>query len=349
MTVKLLDRHACEGTEPVVYIGHREYRRKDGTTYASRKWYADWCFQAKHQHQALGTTNKDSAIRKAHEICRRIGNGEAKPKVFKLTNEELAKQYLELKRNEGRSGKTLEKYAFGLTCFAEWAKETRHLSAVDFGSQLFWSFIQWLRDQNKSTKTIYDRAILIKQAFKWAAKERLIPENLLAGLSIEKPVPNEQPCFTAEQVAVLLQNADPHEAGIFATMATLGLRIGEVRDLKWSNILWDQGAAGFVVIRSGGSTKGRTKNKKVRRIPLNPQLKPYLTSIPRSFERVFTARPSAKHPEGGGMISERRLLVSLKRLCKRCGFDNPHQYKLHTFRHTFASRSEMSAGFRSGR
>ena len=29
--------------------------------------------------------------------------------------------------------------------------------------------------------------------------------------------------------------------------------------------------------------------------------------------------------------------MSLKRLCRRLGFDNPHQYKLHTFRHTFAS------------
>jgi len=32
-----------------------------------------------------------------------------------------------------------------------------------------------------------------------------------------------------------------------------------------------------------------------------------------------------------------RLLKSLKRLCRRCGFENPDQYKLHTFRHAFAS------------
>jgi integrase len=27
----------------------------------------------------------------------------------------------------------------------------------------------------------------------------------------------------------------------------------------------------------------------------------------------------------------------LKNLCKECGFENPQQYKLHTFRHFFAS------------
>ena len=29
--------------------------------------------------------------------------------------------------------------------------------------------------------------------------------------------------------------------------------------------------------------------------------------------------------------------MSLKRLCRRCGFADPDQYKLHTFRHAFAS------------
>ena len=36
-------------------------------------------------------------------------------------------------------------------------------------------------------------------------------------------------------------------------------------------------------------------------------------------------------------LTERRLLKRVKRLCKECEFDNPNQYKLHTFRHHFAS------------
>jgi integrase len=335
--MKFIDRQPVEGTVPVIYVGHREYRKKDGLRYISRTWYAEWCSQAKHYQLALKTSKKNVAIRKSHELCRRIENGEPKPKVYKLTIEELGKQYLELKKNEGRSVKTLEKYTFGLNSFVEWAKATGNLSAVGFSSRLFWSFIQSLRDKKKGDKTIYDRAILIKQAFKWAALEKMIPENLLAGLKVEEPAPNEQPCFTPAQVATLLSKADQHEAAIFATMAYLGLRFGEVRDLRWSDVLWDQGNIGFVVIRRGGSSKGKPKNKKVRRIPLNPHLHPFLMAIPRKQECIFTARPSKKHPAGDGPISERRLLVSLKRLCKRCGFDTPNQYKLHTFRHAFAS------------
>ncbi len=36
-------------------------------------------------------------------------------------------------------------------------------------------------------------------------------------------------------------------------------------------------------------------------------------------------------------ITQRSLLDRLKALCAVCGFDNPSQYKLHSFRHHFAS------------
>jgi len=251
--MKLIDRQPVEGTQPTVYIGHREYRRPDRSRYVSRTWYAEWCVHGKHAQQALGTGNKSVAIRKAHDLCRRIGAGEPKPKVYKLTNEDLARQYLKLKFNEGRSPKTLEKYTFGLNTFALWTAEAKHPSAVGFGPQQFWAHVQWLREQGKGDTTIYDRAILIKQAFKWAALEKLIPENLLAPVKVEEPASSEQPCFTPAQVATLLASADPHEAAIYAVMAYLGRRFGEVRDVRWSDILWDQGSSGFVVVRRGGS------------------------------------------------------------------------------------------------
>ena len=39
----------------------------------------------------------------------------------------------------------------------------------------------------------------------------------------------------------------------------------------------------------------------------------------------------------GKVISEKKLRAYLKNLCRQCGFPNPQQYKLHTFRHFFAS------------
>ena len=39
----------------------------------------------------------------------------------------------------------------------------------------------------------------------------------------------------------------------------------------------------------------------------------------------------------GKQVSSKKLRRYLKSLCKQCGFENPKQYKLHTFRHFFAS------------
>jgi len=39
----------------------------------------------------------------------------------------------------------------------------------------------------------------------------------------------------------------------------------------------------------------------------------------------------------GKPVSDKKLLRYLKTLCTQCGFENPRQYKLHTFRHFFAS------------
>ncbi len=331
--MKLIDRHPCEGTAPVIYIGHRQYRRRSGEIYTSRRWFAEWCLAGRHFHKALGATNKQVAIRGAQEICRTIEAGQT-PKVYKLTPGQLRDGYLAQKQNEGQAPKTIEKYTNGLGHFAAWCEKTNRTSMVRFDEADFWSYNRAMTEEGRTAKTCYDRLVLIKQAFKWAARQRLIPEYRLLGISMSKPASAEQPCFTLQQVAALLKAADPHEAGIYAAMAYLGLRFGEARDLQWSNLNLE---TGFVTIRRGGSRPDRTKNQKARQIPIHPELKPYLQTIPRKYDRVFTSRPSRKYPEGGGPICERRLLISLKRLCRRCKFDKPDQYKLHTFRHAFAS------------
>jgi integrase len=95
------------------------------------------------------------------------------------------------------------------------------------------------------------------------------------------------------------------------------------------------------LVKSGFDVAARadtTKNGTSRMIPLNGELRKILDGHPHHPDgRVFHQRPSKKYPSGDRPLSERRILRSLKRLCKRCGFENPKQYKLHTFRHAFAS------------
>ncbi len=41
----------------------------------------------------------------------------------------------------------------------------------------YWSFHRWMNDEEYTAKTRYDRLVLIKQFFKWAARTNLIPKN----------------------------------------------------------------------------------------------------------------------------------------------------------------------------
>ena len=75
----------------------------------------------------------------------------------------------------------------------------------------------------------------------------------------------------------------------------------------------------------GGSTPGKTKNKEHRFIPIHPKVRPLIEALPKNDLCVF--------PE----INARKILKRLKVICKEVQFINPEQYKIHSFRHHFAS------------
>jgi integrase len=337
--MKLIDRQAVEGTTPTIYIGHRPYPDKlTGKGKVSKTWYAEYCTDGRSHYEPLKTTNKNEAIRGAHKIVDRLETGQAKVPSRRRDIGEVVKAYLDMQTKRNRAPKTLEKYSFVLNELMKWVDAHGRRAAAAFSEHDFWDFYQKMNKDGLSEKTRHDRSIIIKQMFKWAAgaAARLIPGNPLAGVSLDDPAPTRQPCFTPEQVGSLLKQADNHHRPIYAVMAYAGLRFGEVRDLLWQDVLLEQGQHGFIVVQRGGSD-GRTKSGRIRRIPIHPKLAQILKELPKRFDRVFTANPSAKYPDGGGPIDERRLLMSLKRLCRRCKFINPKQYKLHTFRHAFAS------------
>jgi transposase len=60
-----------------------------------------------------------------------------------------------------------------------------------------------------------------------------------------------------------------------------------------------------------------------RRDRCHTNLRAILDGLPHLFVQVFTALPSPKNPNGGGLLNERRCLFTIKRLCKRCGLPQP--------------------------
>jgi integrase len=331
--VKLVDRQPVEGTErPTIYLGHRQWRDAQGKPRTARRWSAEWFLHDKQHHKSLGTNNKVAAVREAHALHRKIRQGEptAAPREVRLV--ELVEGYMTLKRGEGRAPKTLEKYQSVLDDFASHCDGR----GVIYGSRVteddFWSFEA---DKTLSDKTRYDRRVVILQLMKWATQRaELILKNPLRHVKMKKPEWAEQPCFTAEQVATLRAAAEPGMRDMILFLAFTGCRFGEMRDVEWGDIDFGAGSHGFVTIRRGGSDD-KTKGKRSRRIPLHPTLREVLKKRAPAGERVFAAEDIGGHR--GGVLVDTVFLRKLKQLCAKCRFNEPDQFKTHSFRHFFAS------------
>lgn len=336
------NRQYVAGTEPAVYIGRRIYRKKDGSRVPCATWHAEYCANGQQYSKSLATRNVSAAIRAAHALCQRLRDGVERATPQRLSVTDLKAKYLEVLANRGRSPLTLGKYKFVLTEFAEWWHRHSGRPAAKLVEADLWAYRAFLEKEEKSAKSICDRLTIVKQLFKWGAgKGKLIPLDPLADTSVFEPPPTSQPCFSPQQVEKLLEAAKPHERNAFVAMAYTGMRVGEVVALTWEDVLLDRGRYGFIHVRRGGSN-GMTKGKRARLIPIHPKLRVLLDQLPRHAETVFTRPCSARCPSGDRPLNPRQLLGAVKRLSRKCGFSDWERYKVHTFRHAFASMCARS-------
>jgi len=92
----------------------------------------------------------------------------------------------------------------------------------------------------------------------------------------------------------------------------------------WEDITIKNNQFVMMHIRRGGSN-GTPKDKDERFVPVHPIVANLMGPVKKKAGPVFEN------------IKERQLLKRLKELCQICRFENPREYKLHSFRHHFAS------------
>ena len=327
--MKLIDKQVVEATNPKIYIGRRTYvNQRTGQIRIAGPYWAQYCLNGKQHQQPLGTPNKATAKRAAYALAERLERGEQRIQDGQTTIRALTDRYFASCQARNRARKTLVKYRGQLDRFAGWCEQQGIRKAKAFTPDDLYAYRTYLTEQcHLSPKTIYNETIVMKQLFKWATREDHLARNTIGSLRFEKVRSPKQPCFTMEQVELLLSNAEPWVVPIFSTLAFTGMRIGELRDLRWEDVDLERNV---IHICYGGSD-GRPKNKEDRFVPIHTKrLRPILQSLPRESDLVFLM-------PNGRRVNEKKLREYLKRLCAECGFDNPRQYKLHTFRHFFAS------------
>jgi len=319
--MRLEQRERVDGTQ--ITIGHRVQTSK-GVTKVSRRYTAEYRDDSGRQRsEALGTTNRVQARRRALEIQQRLDAGEDKPKAVSITMGDLAERYLQSVHARDVAPKTLAKYRADIAKLLAYCTERRITLARRFMPDDLYAYRQWLMDQGFAPKTVDGALTLTKQIFKWAWRQQLLRDFRLAAVSLPKARARPQPCFTTEQVERLIAVARGHDPVAFALMGYAGLRIGEVEQLRWEDVRFTNELPTMLHIRRGGG-RDTTKDKDDRFVPVHPRVAALLPT-PKS-QGVILSR-----------VAARPLLKRLKRYCSACDFDRPEQFKLHSFRHHFAS------------
>ena len=320
--MKLEARELIEGTR--ITIGKRVYYRQ-GKRVLGKTYSAEYRDSAGQQvTESLGTRSRLEARRKAMTIFQRLEDGEERIVDTRLTIDELMAGYFQMVKARGLAPKSQHKYEADLDKLKRFCHAQRLTLANRFGREQFYAFREWLVEQGYADKTVYGVLTLCKQVFKWGHHEGKLREYRLGRATLAKAKAKPQPCFTTEDVELLIAQSEGVEKAAFATLAYAGLRIGELEQLQWIDVQLDRGELGMLHIRRGGSS-GTTKTKDHRFVPIHPRVRPLLDRLSPKSGLVFPG------------VRERELLKRLKRLCHEIGLPNPTQYKLHSFRHHFAS------------
>jgi len=320
--MKLVERERVTGTR--ITLGRRVYYRHGRQTVS--RWYAVEYRDANGvQHcRNLATTNRSQARRLVLEIKKQLETGSVPTVPGHITIRALVQEYLTAVQAKGIAPTSLLKYRTDLDklrVFCHWRKLSR---ARNFSERSLYQYRQWLAQQGYADKTVQGAVVLAKQLFKWAWRQGLLRDYRLGAATFPQAKALPQPCFTSKQVDQLIEAATGEEKLAFALMGYMGLRIGEVQQLQWQDVYVQDNHPVMLHIQRGGSHQ-TTKNRRDRFVPVHPVVEKYL--------KPTAQKQGAILPH----ISERRLLDRLKYLCEKCGFDQPRQYKLHSFRHHFAS------------
>ena len=178
-------------------------------------------------------------------------------------------------------------------------------------------------------KTAYTDALVIKGAFKWAAKpgRDLISVNPALGWETPEPVKPKRRAYTTDEVQKMESGVREWLRPIIMMLAWSGMRIDELINVRWKDIDFVQR-----VINIRVQEEWKPKGRRDRTVPMHPKVAAALR-CQRVGTYVFTGPL-------GGRLKESWCLHCLKRDQTKLGLT---EGDLHGFRRFFAT-TMMQAG-----
>lgn len=295
-------------------------------------YVADFWHDNVHRRVSLGTTNKKAAVERAIKIASDLHQGAYRQAPPAADIAQAAADYQTTLRTGGRAPKTLAKYAGVLRLFAEFlaAKRVTKLGQVTPGHFDAW---RAARRAERHAKTVYCEGVIVKQFSKWARSRKLVTDDPLAGVRLDKPRSGPKGCPSLDEVNAILAAAGPPLRTHLAVLALTGMRVGELQRLLAGDVDLDGGWV-HIASRPGAETKTRES----RKVPLHTRLLAALRAYPRPKSGwFFAAEASARHPGRGRPLSAKRINDRLARVLERLGLPAGREsgFVAHSLRHFF--------------
>lgn len=229
----------------------------------------------------------------AAKVAAALGENRPSPLGFDRTSpQQLTTGYLDFVANVQKlAWRTQDRYRAALDRLREFCEAT-DVSAVDsIDERTVEDFVRWLRGQTrtrngakKGKRGVYAvggvKFILstCRTAFNWAMRRRMLPpyaENAFSRFPIDNlrdvDAPDaDLPIFTAEQQRAFFAASNDWQRGIFQTLVSYGLRVGELTNLLIENV---DLVAGTIQICSKPELHWRVKTARRRQLPLTRDMK----------------------------------------------------------------------------
>jgi integrase len=311
---------------------------------------------------SLGTRDRAEALGNLRrlDLVKAVELGQAEAKLLKadaqslLTLDEGRRLYLEHAARPavqgGTAPATIKRYRTVLEKFIAFSAgvKVRYWQQVDEG--VLSRYGGWLEENDYHDKTQYIELTVLKQVLKWLVARKLLPPGSAVALKLQKPAGTSTHCYTRAQVGAILAHcrATPGLAwlgDVVLALATTGLRIGELSDLRWSDLDLTRGLLTLrdTTRRSRRSARGdmrATKSHRDRSLPIYKDLLEVLKHLPRHADgRVFHGPHGGRlKPDTVRNVLQREVLEPLTKRFPATG-DDPGiaAGRLHSFRHYFCS------------
>jgi integrase len=256
----------------------------------------------------------------------------------------------------GATDGTVKRYRAVFNKFIAFAQREgiQHWQAAA-SKQVFEAYGAWLDDEGYDYATEYLELTTLKQATKWFVQENKLPASCRVELPLRKPQGTTTYCYKLEEIQAMVEHCFSKEelswlGEVIVALTTTGLRIGELAELRWTDIDLETNVIRLIDTRSHGNkteraSARRTKSHRDRSLPIHPELHRTLQGLKRHVDdRVFHGRKGGKlKPDTIRNVLIREILTPLAdRFATATDMKGFRSGRLHSFRHYFCSVSANS-------